>query len=59
MRIQKRGRSDGLQLNRILVIEQRRDWENQAIGNMEGFFCEMQFYQPDQMNGKRCNAEMH
>ena len=59
MRMQKRGRRGGLQLSGILVIAQRRGWENQATGKMERFFGEKQFYQPDQMNGKRSNGEMH
>ena len=53
MRMQKRGRRGGIQLNGILVIAKKRDWENRAIGKMERFFGEKPFCQPDQMNGKR------
>ena len=56
MRMQKRGRRGGLQLSGILVIAQRRGWENRAIDKMERFFDEKQFYQLDQMNGKRSNG---
>jgi hypothetical protein len=54
--MQKRGRRGGLQLSGILVIAQRRGWENRAIDKMERFFDEKQFYQLDQMNGKRSNG---